>query len=987
MEVLILLLLGGAIVHLWRRSDALEAKLKTLDARIDGLHWHITHAPKAEDESAAQTPSVPPISEQRPVVTPQSSIPAHIPAPIPAMRRAAAKPAPAAPAISAEPTQPAQDNTAALQPKFQFTRPSFDFEDIFGRLLPIWAGGITLAIAGFFLVKYSIEAGLLGPQVRVLLGFVFGSALLVGAEAAYRAEERITDPRVRQALAGAGLATLFANFYLAGSLYGLVGNSIAFLGMAGVTGAAILLSFRFGLPSAILGLVGGFAAPMLVGSEEANLPLLALYLSLVTGGLTYAGNRQGRSWLALAALAGGLGWGVLMLFSSVTGFTDILAFGGYLVVLGAVVPALTEGKAAHPILRIGAAALTAIQMAAMVQQSGNSMLAWGLYGLLAAALAFFAWREPRMREANGFAAFVGLVMLALWWDASLVNFTIVAAGMTAIFAGVPLASIWHKSDRKIDSLQIALFVLGLIPLIVLKFSGEMSDYAVSGVIVALSLVPLAASRLQWPSIDGCLSIGALATTSSAAIGFAIAGLVALPEWTAPITLAFVTGALIALGWRRVDKGLYGLGWIGAAAMLAALLLTPDGAAEASKLSGVPVDTDLLHAILRWVAAASPLAALAVRGRPLIAIPAAEIGATILIYGLFAQFLPADALGWLSAAMLLGLTLGVQGRGSAKMTAAGISLLWAIAPALEWAAQGVFAFAGSPMLSASDFGWRTIGLHIAPFVASSAILVWRRPNGIDRSIAPFLTALGLSGAVGAHMAYKQIFAIETAEQFIRLGLAERTLWEALMLAAGWAISRIYSERDWARGVCAGLYSASLTHFAFFTAVLHNPLWSEQAVGSWPLVNLVLPAYLTGIVCTFLLAQSVSGLMAKLAPVAKLACDAALMLLIGLLCLTELRQIFAGSVLTSMEVGQTEDLLRSLLGIVVAIGFLLWGARNQSRSWRVGSLVLMLGAVLKVFLFDANGLEGLIRIVSFVALGFSLIGIGWFYARQLSREESA
>ena len=80
-------------------------------------------------------------------------------------------------------------------------------------------------------------------------------------------------------------------------------------------------------------------------------------------------------------------------------------------------------------------------------------------------------------------------------------------------------------------------------------------------------------------------------------------------------------------------------------------------------------------------------------------------------------------------------------------------------------------------------------------------------------------------------------------------------------------------------------------------------------------------------------------------------------------------------------QTEDLLRSLLGIVLAIGFLAWGARSGTRSWRVGSLVLMLLAVGKVFLVDAAGLEGLLRVASFMALGFSLIGIGWVYSRQL------
>ena len=43
--------------------------------------------------------------------------------------------------------------------------------------------------------------------------------------------------------------------------------------------------------------------------------------------------------------------------------------------------------------------------------------------------------------------------------------------------------------------------------------------------------------------------------------------------------------------------------------------------------------------------------------------------------------------------------------------------------------------------------------------------------------------------------------------------------------------------------------------------------------------------------------------------------------------------------------------------------------------------MLIAVFKVFLIDAAGLAGLLRIASFMALGFSLIGIGWVYSRQL------
>ena len=142
---------------------------------------------------------------------------------------------------------------------------------------------------------------------------------------------------------------------------------------------------------------------------------------------------------------------------------------------------------------------------------------------------------------------------------------------------------------------------------------------------------------------------------------------------------------------------------------------------------------------------------------------------------------------------------------------------------------------------------------------------------------------------------------------------------------------------------------------------------------------MPAYAAGFAALAGLQRLVSTREPSLRP----AIDAAMMLVIVLFGLSELRQLFSGSLLTSVPVGQLEDVLRSVLGIVLAVGFLAWGSRRDERSWRIGSLVVMLLAVLKVFLLDAAALEGLARIASFMALGFSLIGIGWFYTRQLKR----
>ena len=45
--------------------------------------------------------------------------------------------------------------------------------------------------------------------------------------------------------------------------------------------------------------------------------------------------------------------------------------------------------------------------------------------------------------------------------------------------------------------------------------------------------------------------------------------------------------------------------------------------------------------------------------------------------------------------------------------------------------------------------------------------------------------------------------------------------------------------------------------------------------------------------------------------------------------------------------------------------------------------MVLVVLKVFLSDMSGLEGLYRIASFIGLGLSLVGIGWLYQRFVQK----
>lgn len=812
MLILLILLLALAVAWLWRRVDQLERRVKELGA----------------------VPTVP--------------------EPIASTAAAAFAETDVAPASLA---QVAPEREPAPEPR---RLPSLDFEDLFGRLLPIWTGGIALAVAGFFLVRWSIDAGLLTPPVRVVLAGLFGLVLLGGAEVAYRWRERVADPRVAQALSGAGLATLYAAFYLAGAAYGLIGTTLAFLGLAGVTVAAIGLSGRFGLPSAVLGLVGGFAAPALVGASEPNLVLLTTYLALVTAGLALAGRRQDRAWIGVAALAAGLGWGAFLVVGNPRSPAQIAVLGVYLVLLGAAIPALF-GSASHPVqrsLRIGAAAIAALEMGLLVQGGGFGGLEWGLYLLLGAALAVFAWREPPMRDGAALAGGVGVVLAILWPDPSGSGFAAVAIALAILFAGVPLLQLVHREPDALADLQVTAIALGLAGALLIQFGALLPDRPNGGIAVAL------------------------------------AALSALPATAA---------------------------WIG----------RQD------------------------------------RGWPVLV---AQAAAAWLGYAAFAQILPHDALGWVAAVGALALAVTAPRARGAQAALIVPSLAWAAAPLGQWLSAGVLAAIGRPMAVADLPTAAETALFIAPLLATLA--AWRFRSAPDERTAPATElALAAIGAVVAHSLFRHLFAAVAGAEFAATGVIQRAAWEAVLLGLAFAAGRF----GW-RKAAAAVALLAAAHFAWFALALHCPLWADQAVGPLPLANALVPMFAAGLASLVYLRSLAPKGWAVHALI-----DAALMATIAVFALAELRHAFAGSLLTSVPVGPTEDLLRSLLGILLAFAFLLHGSRTKARSWRVGSLVLMVIAVLKVFLIDAAGLAGLARIASFMALGFALIGIGWFYSRQL------
>jgi uncharacterized membrane protein len=350
---------------------------------------------------------------------------------------------------------------------------------------------------------------------------------------------------------------------------------------------------------------------------------------------------------------------------------------------------------------------------------------------------------------------------------------------------------------------------------------------------------------------------------------------------------------------------------------------------------------------------------------------------VLGYGAVAMLLPGAWLPLAIALAVLGVAWKIGHFGAALATLLALGLFWAAGPIIDWSAAGLAALGGDPFLLTDLPSLAATMRDVAPLAVAlaGAMLLGAQALVRHRRTASVATVTLL--AMVAHVGFKQLFAIADLPRFVELGLAERTVWQGLLALAALGLSRL-PQRHPAMAPAARIVAmVALGHFILFSLLLHNPLWAEQGVGSWQIVNLLLPSYGVAIGLTLWLRASLAGRAERLRP----AFDAAVMVLIALLALSELRQLYSGTLLTG-PVGAQEDLLRSILAIAVALGFLGWGARTGQRSWRIGSLALMLLAVFKVFIFDAAGLEGLARIASFFALGVCLIGIGWFYSKQLA-----
>ena len=391
------------------------------------------------------------------------------------------------------------------------------FENLVGGKLPIWVGGISLVFAGFFLVRYTIEAGLFGPGARSITATFFAFAMITLSELGGRlpkiGDSFTADPRVGQSLAGAGVATLYGTLYMAAEIYGLVGLPTAFVLVVVATAIAFALALRHGPPTALMGLTGGFAAPWAAGMGANSLPSLLLYLAVFIAALF--GLAVWRRWLWLLVLASGGGalWSMAML---ATAQSSLSLLGGFIAISGAgaliAAKRFTENKQGwSEAARYLPMALALVQLAILLPKIDFSVIGWLFYFALSGISIVLAWYDKRL---------VPLVAGAL------------------VLATGPLSGMWTEYGASTPTLAMTLAVAALF-----GAAGHIRARTTSEGATWWALIGLAGPVLCW-----FVAVASHEGVSSDRV------------WSATALIAAIPSAVMAWEWHRKGRQGSVQGW-------------------------------------------------------------------------------------------------------------------------------------------------------------------------------------------------------------------------------------------------------------------------------------------------------------------------------------------------------------------------------------------------------------------------------------------
>jgi uncharacterized membrane protein len=574
----------GAVRRLDQRLRALE-----LQRRLPGP------LPEAIAPSAAPVP--PPQAAPARSAEPQREAEAT---PAPATE-AAGIPASGAPETFAPPPLPPSPPPAV--PSVSAAPPlprSIGFEERFGTRWVVWIGGIALALGGIFLVRYTIQQGLIGPGVRIALGALLAAALVAIGEWSRRSERLAGVPGLPSAdipsiLTAAGTVVAYATVYAAYALYQFLPPGAAFVLLGIVALLTLAAALLHGPALAGLGVVGAFGTPLLVASDKPDFWSLYIYIAIVTAAAFALARARLWLWLAVTAIALSALWtlpGTDVFPVEAIGAHVFNALAGFVLAAVFLVCGLFYGPPAKAgeVDWVSTLSLSVYVLVAalLVFASREDTVPFAAFVILTAATVAVAWRTEAAAGAVPVAAILAVAVMADWAVPMNLSKLIAPAGPAAPAIADP-QRYQYGSHFLLAAAWAAMFGIA-------GFAAQgrstraLAPILWSACAAAVPLAMLVALYYRVAGIDRSLPFAGLALLLAAIFGVATEALVQRPPRPGlPAASAiFATGTLAALALAltfALEKG-----WL-----TVALALMSPAAAWISEKRPLPA--------LRWLAAA------------------------------------------------------------------------------------------------------------------------------------------------------------------------------------------------------------------------------------------------------------------------------------------------------------------------------------------------------------------------------------------------
>src|SRR3989344_6078740 len=203
---------------------------------------------------------------------------------------------------SKEPSELRTEQVKGISGTLEIEKPPEEEQSLEFKLAANWFAivGIVAIVFFVFFLKFAFDNGLIGPVGQVVIGLVFGISLIFAGEFL-----RDKVHKYSQIIISGGIVVLYLSIWAALGLFHLISPYVTLASMSIITILSSLLAIRYeAVYIGVLGVIGGFATPILLGKGFESEMILMSYIIILNLGVLAVSFFKNWRELNIATFAG-----------------------------------------------------------------------------------------------------------------------------------------------------------------------------------------------------------------------------------------------------------------------------------------------------------------------------------------------------------------------------------------------------------------------------------------------------------------------------------------------------------------------------------------------------------------------------------------------------------------------------------------------------------------------------------------------------------